>query len=107
MGGQLKATAISHLEKVSKKGMGAMAMSGTVAVLLPTTAYIMQLRPPPARQFIEAAVPVALGSDFNPNAHCLAMVSQITFRTKNFRETFLTFENFINLKANAHSANLR
>jgi imidazolonepropionase len=74
MGAQLKATAISHLEEVSQKGIQDMAMSGTVAILLPTTAYVMNLRPPPARQMIEAEVTVALGSDFNPNAHCLAMV---------------------------------
>ena len=85
MGAQLKATAISHLEEVSKKGIRDMAMSGTVAILLPTTAYIMSLRPPPARQLIEAAVTVALGSDFNPNAHCLAMVGQGNFTNSGFQ----------------------
>jgi imidazolonepropionase len=75
MGAELGATAISHLEEVSKKGIEDMAASGTVAIMLPTTAYIMKLRPPPVSQFIEAGVPLALGSDFNPNAHCLAMVS--------------------------------
>ncbi|KDR17207.1 probable imidazolonepropionase isoform X2 [Zootermopsis nevadensis] len=73
MAAELNATAVSHLEKVSTKGIEVMAMSGTVAILLPTTAYIMRLKPPPVRQLIEAGVSVALGSDFNPNAHCLAM----------------------------------
>jgi imidazolonepropionase len=45
----------------------------TIAVLLPTTAFILHLQRPPARQMLEAGVPVALGSDFNPNAHCLSM----------------------------------
>jgi imidazolonepropionase len=76
MGAELHATAISHLEKVSKKGIEDMAVSGTVAVMLPTTACIMKLKPPPVQEFIEAGVPVAIGSDFNPNAHCLAMVSK-------------------------------
>lgn len=68
-----QATAASHLEEVSEAGVQALAASGTVAVLLPSTAYILRLRPPPARRLVEAGVPVALGSDFNPNAHCLAM----------------------------------
>lgn len=51
-----------------------MAEAHSVAVLLPTTAYILRLHPPPARSLIEAGVPVALGSDFNPNAFCYSMV---------------------------------
>ena len=47
---------------------------GTIGVLLPTTAYILRLKPPPARQMIKQGMAIALGSDFNPNAHCLAMV---------------------------------
>jgi len=73
LGGQLGATAISHLEKVDDEGIAAMAKKPTVAVLLPTTAYILRLDPPPARKIIQANVPVALGSDFNPNAHCMSM----------------------------------
>jgi len=73
LGGELDATAISHLEKVDEEGIIAMAKKPTVAVLLPTTAYILRLEPPPARKFIERNVPVGLGSDFNPNAHCMSM----------------------------------
>ena len=67
--------AISHLEEVSKDGIEAMAEVGTVAVILPTTAYILRLKPPPVRQMIDQGVIVALGTDFNPNAFCLSMVS--------------------------------
>jgi imidazolonepropionase len=35
-----------------------------LAVLLPTTAYMLRLAPPPARRMLELGVPVALGSDF-------------------------------------------
>ncbi|GFR72113.1 imidazolonepropionase [Elysia marginata] len=73
MGAELGAHAISHLEEVSPEGITAMAQSGTVAVILPTTAYMLRLRPPPVRDMIAGGVAVALGSDFNPNAHCLAM----------------------------------
>jgi len=73
MGASLDARAISHLEEVSDAGIEAMAQKEVIAVLLPTTAYILKLKPPPARKMIEKAVPVALGSDFNPNAFCYSM----------------------------------
>jgi imidazolonepropionase len=44
-----------------------------VGVLLPTTAHILRIRPPPARTMIDRGMCVALGSDFNPNAHCMSM----------------------------------
>lgn len=71
---EFKSEAISHLEEVSEAGMEAMAASGTVAVILPTTAYILRLKAPPVRQMIDMGVIVALGTDFNPNAFCLSMV---------------------------------
>ncbi|GBM79454.1 putative imidazolonepropionase [Araneus ventricosus] len=73
MGAELGAKAISHLEEISTHGMLAMAQSGTVAVVLPTTAYMLRLRPPPVKRMIEAGVPIALGTDFNPNAFCYSM----------------------------------
>ncbi|PIO70337.1 putative imidazolonepropionase [Teladorsagia circumcincta] len=68
-----KARAMSHLEEISDEGIRGMAKSGTVAVVLPSTAFILRLTPPPVRKMIENGVIVALGSDFNPNAYCLAM----------------------------------
>ena len=49
----MKARAVSHLEEVSHEGIKAMATAGTIAILLPTTAYILRLKQPPARQMIE------------------------------------------------------
>ena len=66
----LKAEAISHLEEVSDEGIASMAKHGTVAVILPTTAYILRLKPPRVRDMIDNGVIVALGTDFNPNAFC-------------------------------------
>lgn len=60
-------------KKVDDEDIRAMAENKIVAVLLPTTAYVLRLERPPARKMIDAGVPVALGSDFNPNAHCLSM----------------------------------
>ncbi|KAI0234437.1 putative imidazolonepropionase [Lamellibrachia satsuma] len=73
MGAELGARAISHLEKISEAGIQAMSQACSIGVVLPTTAYILRLTPPPVRDMIDAGMAVALGSDFNPNAHCFAM----------------------------------
>eukprot|EP00727_Mastigamoeba_balamuthi_P004607 m51a1_g14144 putative imidazolonepropionase (438) ;mRNA; f:10734-12047 len=73
LAGELGALAASHLEELSEAGIAAMGLRPTCAVLLPTTAYLMRLKAPPARRLIAAGVPVALGSDYNPNAHCLSL----------------------------------
>ncbi|XP_062850166.1 probable imidazolonepropionase [Trichomycterus rosablanca] len=73
LGEELGALAISHLEEVTDEGISAMARAKISAVLLPTTAYILRLPCPRARDMIDAGVIVALGSDFNPNAYCCSM----------------------------------
>ena len=75
MGASLKAEAISHLEEISSEGMESMARESSVAVILPTTAYLLRLNPPPVRDLIDKGVAVALGTDFNPNAYCVSMVT--------------------------------
>ncbi|CAG7731650.1 unnamed protein product [Allacma fusca] len=73
MGASIKAEAMSHLEQISEKAIQEMAKNHCVGIILPTTVYILRLEPPPVRKMIEAGVPIALGSDFNPNAFCLSM----------------------------------
>ncbi|XP_032644410.1 putative imidazolonepropionase [Chelonoidis abingdonii] len=73
LGGELGAQAISHLEEISDEGIAAMASAKCVAVLLPTTAYMLRLKQPQARKMLKEGVIVALGSDFNPNAYCYSM----------------------------------
>jgi len=53
MGSELKAEAMSHLEEVSVEGMRKMAQNKCVAVILPTTAYLLRLKPPPVRDMID------------------------------------------------------
>jgi len=55
LAGDMKALAISHLELISDQGITALAKRPTFAVLLPTTAYVLKLKPPPARKMIEAS----------------------------------------------------
>lgn len=77
MGASLKAEAISHLEEISSQGMESMARESSIAVILPTTAYLLRLNPPPVRDLIDRGVAVALGTDFNPNAYCVSMVTDL------------------------------
>ncbi|CAI5734551.1 unnamed protein product [Hyaloperonospora brassicae] len=72
----LGARAVSHCEMLTAQDLRAMATNEpepVFAVLLPTTKYVLNLPSPPVRDMIAAGVPVALGSDYNPNAHCLSM----------------------------------
>ncbi|KEG06420.1 putative imidazolonepropionase [Trypanosoma grayi] len=73
LAGELGAQAVSHLEHVSDAGIACMRKKPTFAVLLPITAYVLRITPPPARKLIDGHVPVALGSDFCPNAHSVSM----------------------------------
>jgi imidazolonepropionase len=114
LGAELKARAISHLEQVSADGIQQMASSGVCAVLLPTTAHILRIHPPPARQLIDSGVAVALGSDFNPNAHCLSMpyvmnlaciLMHMTLQEALVASTINAAGNYRNLKSNFRSFN--
>ena len=63
----LQAASADHLEHVSPAGIQAMARAGTTAVLLPAAGFFLRSQQrPPARRLVEAGVPVALATDFNP-----------------------------------------
>lgn len=60
------AVSADHLEHVSLAGIQALAQAGTVAVMLPIATLYLGQRPPPVRALIDAGVPVAVATDFNP-----------------------------------------
>jgi imidazolonepropionase len=64
---ELSAVSADHLAAVSDLGISALAGAGTVATLLPGTMLFLGKRDQaPARRLVEAGVPVALATDFNP-----------------------------------------
>ncbi len=63
---RLGATSADHLLCVSEAGIDALAASGTVATLLPGTAFFLGLDYAPARRLIERGAVIALASDCNP-----------------------------------------
>jgi imidazolonepropionase len=63
----LGAVSADHLAAVSDEGIAALANAPTVATLLPgTMLFLGKTKHAPARRLIEAGVPVALATDFNP-----------------------------------------
>jgi imidazolonepropionase len=61
------ATSADHLAAVSDAGIAALASGSTVATLLPgTMLFLGKATRAPARRLIDAGVPVALATDFNP-----------------------------------------
>ena len=65
---ELKALSADHLEHASDVGIAAMAEAGVVAVSLPIATLYLRQDPMPARKFIDAGVPVAVATDFNPGS---------------------------------------
>ena len=51
-----------------------MAETKVAGVILPTTAYILKLVPPPVRKMIANNVIVALASDYNPNGEIFSLI---------------------------------
>jgi len=63
---ELRADSADHLLCIGEKEIEALAGAGTVAVVLPGTAWWMRSSPAPARAMIAAGVPVAVATDANP-----------------------------------------
>ena len=65
---EVGALSADHLECASPAGIEAMAAAGVVAVSLPIASLYLGQPPMPARRFIDAGVPVAVATDFNPGS---------------------------------------
>ena len=65
---EVGATSADHLEYVSPEGIAALAAAGTVAVSLPLASLYLNEAYLPARKLMNAGVPVAVATDFNPGS---------------------------------------
>ncbi|MBQ6196781.1 MAG: imidazolonepropionase [Lachnospiraceae bacterium] len=68
LAGALGAVSAEHLIAVTDKGIKSMQKGGTIACLLPATSFYLGVDYAPARKFIQAGVPVALATDYNPGS---------------------------------------
>ena len=64
---EVGAVSADHLLMASDEGLEDMLKAGTIASLLPATAFSLDTRYAKARKMIEMGLPVALATDFNPN----------------------------------------
>ncbi len=74
LAGEVGAISAEHLIVCPDSGIAAMKKAGTVACLLPCTSLYLGADFAPARKMVEAGVPVAMATDFNPGScPCLNM----------------------------------
>lgn len=62
------ARSVDHLECTDIAQIEALLASETMPTVLPTTAFFLKLPYAPARKMIDAGLPVALASDYNPGS---------------------------------------
>ncbi|MGQ9484565.1 MAG: imidazolonepropionase [Desulfosoma sp.] len=65
---EIRAVSAEHLLAARKENLRAMAQAGTIAVVLPATAYCLRKPFAPVRTMIDLGVPVALATDTNPGS---------------------------------------
>ncbi len=69
MAAALQAVSVDHLDHIKKPDMSGLRRAGTIATLLPgSVLHLGMTAYPPARRLIEAGIPVALATNFNPGS---------------------------------------
>ncbi len=68
LAGELGAISAEHLIVCPPEGIDSLAKGGVVACLLPATSFYLGAAFAPARDMVNAGVPVAMASDFNPGS---------------------------------------
>ena len=86
---QFEAVSVDHLDHIRAEEMPLLAESGAVGVLLPGVSHFLKAQHlPPARELIEAGVPIAVATDFNPGSSpCLSMQEIIHLAVRDFKLT--------------------
>lgn len=88
LAGELGAISAEHLIVCPPEGIESMARGGVVACLLPATSFYLGATFAPARDMINAGVPVAMASDFNPGScPCLNLQFVINLGCLKYRLT--------------------
>lgn len=62
------ALSVDHLEEMNEEDFDALKNSKTIPVALPTCSFFLGLPYTPARKIIDAGLPLALASDYNPGS---------------------------------------
>jgi imidazolonepropionase len=67
-GVKYNALSVDHLEHICDEEINSLLSGETMPTILPGAAFFLKMRPAPARKLIDAGLPVALASDFNPGS---------------------------------------
>lgn len=62
------AVSVDHLESMGQEEIDCLKNSTTIPTMLPSAAFFLRMSYPPARQMIEADLPVTLATDYNPGS---------------------------------------
>ncbi len=65
---QIKITSCDHLLKITESGMRALKAHGTIATLLPGTAFSLREEMAPAKKIVDYGIPIAISTDCNPGS---------------------------------------
>ncbi|MDZ4665177.1 MAG: imidazolonepropionase [Bacteroidota bacterium] len=65
---ECKAISVDHLEFCNDEDIELLKKSNTMPTILPGAAFFLNLPLPPARKMIDAGLPVAFASDYNPGS---------------------------------------
>jgi imidazolonepropionase len=68
VGVKTNALSVDHLENIGESEINALKGSSVMPTLLPGAAFFLGLPFPPARDLINAGLPVAIASDYNPGS---------------------------------------
>ncbi len=68
LAGEVHAVSADHLEQIDDAGIAALKAAGAVAVVLPGTSFYLGIPHCSARRLIDAGLPVALATDYNPGS---------------------------------------
>jgi imidazolonepropionase len=63
-----KALSVDHLEELNQEDIDALKQSNTIPVALPACSYFLSIPYTPARQLMDAGLPLALATDYNPGS---------------------------------------
>jgi imidazolonepropionase len=67
-GAEKEAISVDHLEYVNEEDIAVLKKSRTMPTILPGAAFFLNLPYPPARKMIDAGLPLAIASDYNPGS---------------------------------------
>ena len=88
LAGEIGAISAEHLIVCPPEGIASMAKGGVIACLLPATSFNLGAVFAPARDMVNAGVPVAMATDFNPGScPCLNMQFVINLGCLKYRLT--------------------